>query len=139
MGWWPFGHVLRGRNPQLWHETASNHPRDFRLHTRSRPCSLGVCHLPLRRWARYRVGVGAPGSSPMKAHRVALALAQPLIERVRCRQSAPGPVGILFHIASEAFMLSFPLMKRWQGFTLLLLTIQVPAFAEGIDFNTWSF
>ncbi len=36
-------------------------------------------------------------------------------------------------------MLSFPLMKRWQGFTLLLLTIQVPAFAEGIDFNTWSF
>jgi outer membrane protein assembly factor BamB len=36
-------------------------------------------------------------------------------------------------------MLSFPFMNRWQGFALLLLTIQVPAFAEGIDFNTWSF
>jgi glucose dehydrogenase len=31
-------------------------------------------------------------------------------------------------------------MKRWQGFALLLLTIQVPAFAEGIDLqNTRSF
>ncbi len=29
MGWWPFGHVLRARNPQLWHETASNHLADF--------------------------------------------------------------------------------------------------------------
>ncbi|TMH19735.1 MAG: hypothetical protein E6H70_02990, partial [Betaproteobacteria bacterium] len=37
-------------------------------------------------------------------------------------------------------MLSFPPMKRWQGFALLLLTIQVPAFAEGIDLlNTRSF
>src|SRR5256712_10301396 len=41
---------------------------------------------------------------------------------------------------SEAVMLSFPPMKRWQGFALLLLTIQVPAFAEGIDLlNTRSF
>jgi polyvinyl alcohol dehydrogenase (cytochrome) len=30
-------------------------------------------------------------------------------------------------------------MKGWQGFALLLLTIQVPAFAQGIDFNTRSF
>jgi len=36
-------------------------------------------------------------------------------------------------------MFSFPLMKRWQGFALVLLTIQVPAFAQGIDFNTRSF
>jgi len=36
-------------------------------------------------------------------------------------------------------MFSFPPMKRWQGFALLLLTIQVPAFAQGIDFNTRSF
>ena len=37
-------------------------------------------------------------------------------------------------------MFSFPSMKRWQGFALLLLTIQVPAFAEGIDLqNTRSF
>src|SRR5213083_402742 len=37
-------------------------------------------------------------------------------------------------------MFSFPPMKRWQGFALLLLTIQVPAFAEGIDLlNTRSF
>src|SRR5438093_13447534 len=43
-------------------------------------------------------------------------------------------------MTSEAFMLSFPPMKRWQGFALLLLTIQVPAFAEGIDLlNTRSF
>ena len=54
MGWWPFGHVLRARNPQLWHETASNHLADF---------AISVCTL-----ARGR------------AHRVALALAQPLIE-----------------------------------------------------------
>src|SRR5882762_4335827 len=46
----------------------------------------------------------------------------------------------LFHMTSEAFMFSFPPMKRWQGFALLLLTIQVPAFAEGIDLqNTRSF
>src|SRR5713101_3043791 len=56
------------------------------------------------------------------------------------RKSAPGPVAALFHMTSEAFMLSFPPMKRWQGFALLLLTIQVPAFAEGIDLlNTRSF
>src|SRR5437667_12418104 len=43
-------------------------------------------------------------------------------------------------MTSEAFMLSFPPMKRWQAFALLLLTIQVPAFAEGIDLqNTRSF
>src|SRR5256886_243012 len=43
-------------------------------------------------------------------------------------------------MTSEAFMLSFPPMKRWQGFALLLSTIQVPAFAEGIDLlNTRSF
>jgi polyvinyl alcohol dehydrogenase (cytochrome) len=37
-------------------------------------------------------------------------------------------------------MFSFSPMKRWQGFALLLLTIQVPAFAEGIDLqNTRSF
>src|SRR3979490_2478537 len=43
-------------------------------------------------------------------------------------------------MTSEAFMFSFPPMKRWQGFALLLLTIQVPAFAEGIDLqNTRSF
>jgi polyvinyl alcohol dehydrogenase (cytochrome) len=37
-------------------------------------------------------------------------------------------------------MFSFPAMKRWHGFALLLLTIQVPAFAEGIDLqNTRSF
>src|SRR2546422_10646626 len=37
-------------------------------------------------------------------------------------------------------MFSFPPMKRWQGFALLLLTIPVPAFAEGIDLqNTRSF
>ena len=36
-------------------------------------------------------------------------------------------------------MFSFPLMKRWQGIALLLSTIQVPAFAQGIDFNTRSF
>src|SRR5437879_763934 len=57
-----------------------------------------------------------------------------------CRQSAPGLLAALFHTTSEAFMFSFPLMKRWQGFALLLLTIQVPAFAEGIDLqNTRSF
>jgi len=45
-----------------------------------------------------------------------------------------------FHLTSEAFMFSFPAMKRWHGFALLLLTIQVPAFAEGIDLqNTRSF
>src|SRR2546429_5664950 len=43
-------------------------------------------------------------------------------------------------MTSEAFMLSFPPMKRWQAFALLLLTIQVPAFAEGIDLqNSRSF
>src|SRR5438046_18353 len=43
-------------------------------------------------------------------------------------------------MTSEAFMFSFPAVKRWQGFALLLLTIQVPAFAEGIDLqNTRSF
>ena len=36
-------------------------------------------------------------------------------------------------------MFRFPPMKRWQGFALLLLTVQVPAFAQGIDFNTRSF
>src|SRR5262250_691949 len=37
-------------------------------------------------------------------------------------------------------MFRFPLMKRWQGVALLLLTIQGPAFAEGIDLqNTRSF
>src|SRR6267378_4327169 len=46
----------------------------------------------------------------------------------------------LVRLTSEAFMSSFPPMKRWQGFALLLLTIQVPAFAEGIDLqNTRSF
>ena len=29
--------------------------------------------------------------------------------------------------------------RRWHGFALLLLTVQVPAFAQGIDFNTRSF
>jgi len=44
MGWWPFGHVLRGRNPQLWHETASNHLADF---------GISVCTLARGRvrWA----------------------------------------------------------------------------------------
>src|SRR5438046_6477000 len=43
-------------------------------------------------------------------------------------------------MTSEAFMFSFSPMKRWQGFALLLLTIQVPAFAQGIDLqNTRSF
>ena len=36
-------------------------------------------------------------------------------------------------------MFTFPPMKRWQVFALLLLTIQVPAFADGIDFDTRSF
>ena len=37
-------------------------------------------------------------------------------------------------------MFSFPPMKPWQGIALLLLTIQAPAFAEGIDLqNTRSF
>src|SRR5262245_43105756 len=36
-------------------------------------------------------------------------------------------------MAGEAFMFSFTSMKRWQGFDLLLLSIQVPAFADGID------
>src|SRR6267154_173433 len=46
----------------------------------------------------------------------------------------------LFHLTSEAFMFTFPAMKGWHGFALLLLTIQVPAFAEGIDLqNTRSF
>src|SRR5258708_14406691 len=59
---------------------------------------------------------------------------------VLCRQSGQGPLAALFHMTSEAFMFSFPPMKRWQGFALLLLTIQVPAFAEGIDLlNTRSF
>src|SRR5882762_6420450 len=50
------------------------------------------------------------------------------------------PPAALFLMISEAFMFSFPPMKRWQGFALLLLTIQVPAFAEGIDLqNTRSF
>jgi hypothetical protein len=41
----------------------------------------------------------------------------------------------------EECMSSFVPMKRWQGFAvLLLLTTQVPAFAEGIDLqNTRSF
>src|SRR2546428_11491039 len=30
-------------------------------------------------------------------------------------------------------------IKRWQGFALLLLAVPVPAFAQGIDFNTRSF
>ena len=44
MGWWPFGHVLRRRNPQLWHETASNHLADF---------AISVCTLARGRvrWA----------------------------------------------------------------------------------------
>src|SRR5258708_39293227 len=43
-------------------------------------------------------------------------------------------------MTSEAFMFTFSPMKRWQGFALLLWTIQVPAFAEGIDLqNTRSF
>src|SRR5207245_6664796 len=50
-----------------------------------------------------------------------------------------GPLAALFHMTSEAFMSGFPLMKCWHGFALLLLTIQVPAFAQGIDFNTRSF
>ena len=36
-------------------------------------------------------------------------------------------------------MLNFPRIERWQGFAMLLLTVQVPAFAQGIDFNTRSF
>ena len=36
-------------------------------------------------------------------------------------------------------MLNFRPMKRWQGLALLLLAVQVPAFAQGIDFNTRSF
>lgn len=37
-------------------------------------------------------------------------------------------------------MFSFRPMKRWQVFALLLLTIQIPAFADGIDLqNTRSF
>jgi len=36
-------------------------------------------------------------------------------------------------------MFSFRPMKRWHAFAMLLLTVQVPAFAEGIDFNTRSF
>ena len=36
-------------------------------------------------------------------------------------------------------MFSFRPMKRWQAFAMLLLTVQVPAFAQGIDFNTRSF
>src|SRR4030081_775536 len=57
-----------------------------------------------------------------------------------CRKSARGPLAALFHMTSEAFMFSFRPMKRWQGFALLLLTIQAPAFAEGIDLqNTRSF
>src|SRR5262249_20858175 len=36
-------------------------------------------------------------------------------------------------------MLTFPSMKCWQGFAVLLLTIPVPVFAQGIDFNTRSF
>ena len=35
--------------------------------------------------------------------------------------------------------LCFSLIKRWQGFALLLLAMQAPAFADGIDFNTRSF
>src|SRR5213596_4205358 len=43
-------------------------------------------------------------------------------------------------MTSEVCMFSFPPMKRWQVFALLLLTIQIPAFAEGIDLlNTRSF
>ena len=34
-------------------------------------------------------------------------------------------------------MFNFAPMKRWQGFALLLLTVQVPAFAAGIDFNVF--
>jgi len=50
------------------------------------------------------------------------------------------PLAALFHLTSEeAFMFRFPPMNRWHGFALLLLTIQVPAFAQGIDFNTRSF
>src|SRR5207302_1269553 len=68
----------------------------------------------------------------------ALALTRP--EHVLCRQSAPGPLAALFHMTSEAFMFSFPPMRRWQGVALLLLTMQGPAFAEGIDLqNTRSF
>src|SRR6266853_6350147 len=63
----------------------------------------------------------------------------PHLRHVLCRQSAPGPLAALFHMTSEAFMFSFPPMKRWHGFALLLLTIQAPAFAQGIDFNTRSF
>ena len=29
--------------------------------------------------------------------------------------------------------------RRWHAFALLLLTVHVPAFAQGIDFNTRSF
>src|SRR5882762_8072979 len=60
--------------------------------------------------------------------------------QVLCRKPAPGPLAALFHLTSEAFMFSFSTMKRSHGFALLLLTIQVPAFAEGIDLqNTRSF
>src|SRR5215468_7009610 len=54
-------------------------------------------------------------------------------------ESARAPCSILRHDPWEAIMFSFAPMKRWQGFTLLLLTVQVPAFAQGIDFNTRSF
>src|SRR2546422_7900282 len=43
---------------------------------------------------------------------------------IACSQSAPEPLAVLFHMTSEAFMFSFPSLKRWQGFALLLLTIQ---------------
>src|SRR2546425_530120 len=36
-------------------------------------------------------------------------------------------------------MFNFRPIKRWQGFALLLLAVPVPAFAQGIDFNTRSF
>src|SRR3989440_10188687 len=36
-------------------------------------------------------------------------------------------------------MFSFRPMKRAHAFAMLLLTVQVPAFAQGIDFNTRSF
>src|SRR5262245_16472447 len=52
-----------------------------------------------------------------------------------CGPSTPGPFAALFHLTSEAFML----MNRWRRLALLLLTIPVPVFAQGIDFNTRSF
>jgi polyvinyl alcohol dehydrogenase (cytochrome) len=71
----------------------------------------------------------------MKKPSRAIKLTQP-----RTRRSARGFLAALFHMASEAFMFRFPLIKGWQGLALLLLTIQVPAFAEGIDLqNTRSF